>query len=325
MEQNKTVRRHKDKRNRNALRLSLSKEQFAVTKLKNLLILAVALSVAVVAALPAAAQNEGEVAITLERGVCMGTCPAYTLTIYTDGRVVFNGEHNTTVEGEQEIQIEPETVEQLVAGFEAAGFFEWEDEYTEMTVSDLPYVTTSVTRDGETKTVRRYTGDSNAPLALPYLELWIDLATYSSQWTNATNSFSSVMTMNTPVMTLERQACFGTCPVYMVAVFADGSVVYLGLNHVDEVGIRTANVSPDDVEFLAMETELFGYFGWNDEYLDMKITDQAYVTSSLNYNDQWKEIRRYDGDFNAPIGLVRFEDRIDTLVNIDQWIGNGGR
>lgn len=285
------------------------------------MILVVAIATAAIFAIPAAAQDEAEVAITLERGACFGVCPVYTLTIYTDGTVIFNGERHTTVEGEQSIQIDPGIVANLIAGFEESGFFEWEDEYTHMSVSDLPYITTSVTRDGETKTIRRYTGDTSAPQALPYLELWIDLATYSIQWTGATNALTDVTGINTPVMTLERQACFGTCPVYSVAVFEDGSVVYLGINHVDAVGVRTATVDPERVEFLAMETALFGYFEWNDEYTEMKITDQAYAVSSLNYQDQWKRITRYDGDANAPVGLVRFEDRIDRLVNVEQWVG----
>lgn len=302
-----------------------------MSKLRNVLILAVALS-AVLFALPAAAQGEvsqneteaKEVAITLERGACLGVCPVYSLTVYTDGTVVFNGENHTTVEGEQTIQIDPDVVENLIAGFEEAGYFDWEDEYVEMTVSDLPYVTTSVTRDGETKTIRRYTGDTSAPLALPYLELWIDLATYSSQWTGSTASFADFVGADSPVLTLERQACFGTCPVYSVAVFADGSVIYLGLNHVDAVGVRTATVSAEDVDFLAMHASSIGYFEWNDEYTDMKITDQAYVVSSVRYEDQSKRITRYEGDFNAPVGVVRVEEMIDDLVNVEQWVGNGG-
>jgi hypothetical protein len=29
-----------------------------------------------------------------------------------------------------------------------------------------------------------------------------------------------------PVITLERGACFGTCPVYKLSIFADGRVEY---------------------------------------------------------------------------------------------------
>ena len=271
-------------------------------------------------AFSATAQDEAQVAITLERGPCFGECPVYSLTIYTDGTVVFNGERFTEVEGEHTLQIEPEVVDQLIAGFEQAGFFEWDDEYTDMSVTDLPYITTSVTHDGETKTIRRYAGDNSAPLALPYLETWVDIAAYTSQWTGVPTSFSSVMSINTPIVTLERQACYGMCPVYTVAVFEDGTVVYIGLQHVAQTGIRTASINPDEVQFLAMQAASFGYFGWNDQYMNMTITDQPYVFTSLRWEDQYKQIERYDGDFNAPVGLVRFENLTDELVNVKQWV-----
>jgi hypothetical protein len=290
-----------------------------MSKLRILSVLVTVLA-AVLFTIAATAQDEAQVAITLEHGVCLGECPVYTVTIYTDGRVVFVGERFTDVECEQTIQIEPEAVNQLIAGFEEAGFFEWDDEYTDMFVTDLPYITTSVTRDGVTKTIRRYAGDNSAPLALAYLETWIDIAAYTSQWTGVSTSFTSVMSVNTPVVTLERQACFGVCPVYSLAVYEDGTVVYVGLNHVVKTGVHITSIDPEQVEFLAIQTVNFGYFDWNDQYMEMRITDQSYVFSSLRWEDQYKQIQRYDGDFNAPIGLVRFENLTDELVNVNQWV-----
>lgn len=87
---------------------------------------------------PAAAQDnepDAEVAVTLERGACFGACPIYKVTIYTDGTVVYEGERFVEVEGRQTTNIEPEVVEQLVAGFEAAGYFDWQDEGREEKIS----------------------------------------------------------------------------------------------------------------------------------------------------------------------------------------------
>lgn len=272
-------------------------------------------------AMPAAAQGAGaEVAVTLERGACFGACPVYKVTIYTDGTVVFEGQAHVDAEGQQTTTIEPQVVEQLVAGFEEAGYFDWEDEYTEMTVTDLPTITTSITRNGETKQITRYAGDSNAPVELPYLEAWIDLAAYTGQWTGVSNWMANVAPSSTPVMSLERTACFGMCPVYGLAVFADGEVVYVGVRHVATPGVRTTQVDPGEVEFLAMQTADSGYFGWEDEYTWQIVTDQPSAITSLNWQDQYKTINRYDGDPNAPIGLVRFEERIDRLANSGQWV-----
>lgn len=272
---------------------------------------------ALLATMSVAAQ-ERQVAFTLERGACFGACPRYTVTIYTDGTVEYNGERFVDVEGEQTSTIDSAVVEQMIAGFEAAGYFDWNDEYTEMRVSDLPYFVSSVTRDGVTKQIRHYAGDENAPLLLSYLENWIDYAANTAQWTGASDTV--IYGSQQPVVTLERGACFGTCPIYNLYIYADGTVVYLGINHVAVAGVQTSQIDPADVEWLVQEMEVSGYFEWNDEYMQMFITDQAYVTTSVSTDDNFKQITRYDGDPNAPVGLVRFEDRIDRVVNSAQWV-----
>ncbi|MEP7293122.1 MAG: DUF6438 domain-containing protein [Chloroflexota bacterium] len=283
------------------------------------LILFFALMIAVVAVVPAAAQ-ERQVAVTLERTACVGTCPVYSVTIYTDGTVEYNGERFVDVTGEQTATIDPAVVEQLVAGFEAAGYFDWNDDYTEMHVTDMPTITTSVTRNGEIKQIVRYAGDDTAPIALPYLETWIDIAANTSQWTGAENSPTNVNSMNSPMITLERQPCFGMCPVYTLSIFEDGTVVYVGIDHVAVMGVQIGAIEASQVELLVQEMELSGYFDWQDEYTQMLITDQPTAITSIATDEQYKQIVRYDGDPNAPIGLVRFEDRIDRVVNVSQWV-----
>ncbi|MBI1257727.1 MAG: hypothetical protein GC204_09675 [Chloroflexi bacterium] len=290
-----------------------------------------ALMLTVLAVMPAAAESatpeatpeitpEGQVAITLERTACFGTCPVYTVTIYTDGRVVYNGEQFVDVKGEQTSSIDPATVEQLIAGFEAVGYFDWNDSYTDMYITDQPYITTTVRRDGVTKQIDRYAGDESAPLALPYLENWIDLVANTNAWTGADISASSVMSMNAPTITLERTACNGVCPIYQLSIFEDGTVVYTGIDHVAVTGVQTTQIDPSAVELLVREMTASGYFDWNDEYSKFVITDQATVITSISTAEGYKRISRYDGDPNAPVGLVRFEDRIDRVVNTDPWV-----
>lgn len=261
--------------------------------------------------------NEPGVVITLERTACFGACPIYSVSILEDGTVLYNGERFVDIEGEQTGQIEPELVAQMVEAFAEAGYFEWDAEYTNMTVSDLPYIITSVTRDGETHTIRRYAGDASAPVALPYLEQWIDLMANTGMWTGVPTDMSSAnYSMNSPVATLQRDPCFGFCPVYNVAAFEDGTLVYVGVRHVDKLGVHVYQVEPDAVESVVHRAELSGYFNWQDAYDHMLITDQATVTTSIQTDDNSKRIVRYDGDPNAPIGLLRVEESIDQLLEM---------
>jgi hypothetical protein len=275
-------------------------------------------------ALPAAAQ-QGKPVITLERTACFGTCPIYTVAIYADGTVVYNGERFVDVTGQQTGSIDPETVKQLVAGFEAAGYFDWNDSYTDMHVTDQPTITTSITRDGITKQIARYTGDSSAPLALPYLENWIDLAANTSQWTGKEVSpTSGGMIGGQPVViTLERTPCFGKCPVYGLSIFEDGTVVYVGIKDVAVTGVQVGHVDPSVVvNMLTGMMKATGYFDWQDEYTHMTITDQPTIITSLSTAEQGKRIVRYAGDANAPVGLTWIEDQIDRAVNSAQWVAS---
>jgi len=282
-------------------------------------VLSVLIALLLLFTLPISAQ-ESEVRLTLERQPCFGACPVYTITIYADGTVVYNGERFVEVEGEQISSIPPETVDKLVTIFEEAGYFDWDDEYIEQTVTDLPYVTTSVTRDGETKQIGRYEGDSNAPVDLPYLENWIDEIVHSEQWVGQAPPLPYFTSAGQPVITLNRDYCFGMCPVYSLVLHDTGTVVYRGFDHVNEIGIRVGSVDAPLVESLANEMQVFGYFDWQDEYTEYFITDQPTVITSLTWDGQSKRILRYDGDPNAPVGLVRIEDRIDQIANSSQWV-----
>lgn len=281
----------------------------------------IALLLTFVSSFAVAQETDSEVALTLSRTPCFGTCPVYTVTIYTDGTVVYEGENFVDITGTQSYEIDPEIVQQLVDGFADAGYFEWNDEYTEMLVSDMPSVITSVTRDGETKQITRYGGDSSAPLMLAYLETWLDLMVNTAQWTGVSPQPAHFTPDMTPVITLERGACFGFCPVYNLVIYDNGTVIYTGISNVEVVGVRMIEIDTLSVMSLADRMSLTGYFDWQDEYTEQLITDQVTVITSLSWDNNYKRITRYDGDPNAPIGLYRFEQEIDAIVNVSQWVG----
>lgn len=121
--------------------------------------------------------------ITLERTACFGTCPIYTLTLYSDGRVVYNGDKFVEITGEHEAQIDPLEVRALVDLMLNGGYFDLEDAYTNRTITDAPSALTSLSIDGRAKQIERYLGDESAPYFLNQIETLIDLAANSEQWT----------------------------------------------------------------------------------------------------------------------------------------------
>ena len=73
------------------------------------------------AAPPALPAASGEAGVTLERTQCYGTCPAYTVAAFADGRVMFEGREHTARPGAAEWRVAPAVVAGLVAAAERAG------------------------------------------------------------------------------------------------------------------------------------------------------------------------------------------------------------
>jgi len=124
-----------------------------------------------------------------------------------------------------------------------------------------------------------------------------------------------------PLATLERTACFGTCPVYKVAIFRDGTVEYEGERFVKTKGRATGHIGAKQLAELQELFQQSGYLQFNDSYERQDVTDLPYAFTSYSPAGQTKSVRHYLGDFSAPRALFAVEEGIDRIVNIEQWIG----
>jgi Domain of unknown function (DUF6438) len=130
-----------------------------------------------------------------------------------------------------------------------------------------------------------------------------------------------------PAITLERTACFGTCPVYRLAVTADGTVSYEGRANVRQLGRATAQVPPRAVEALLGELEGAGYFSFANRYTGAERACGRYVTDlpsaiiSVNYRGRSKRIVHDQGCGSAPGALTVLARRIDEVLRSGRWTG----
>ena len=138
--------------------------------------------------------------------------------------------------------------------------------------------------------------------------------------TGCTSAQSNASNNQDVVITLERTACFGTCPVYSLTIRGDGTVVYDGKEFVEVKGTTETTISQDQVDQLISEFEKVDYFSLNDNYTERTITDAPTVITSIRLNGKIKTIKHYHGDLSAPEELAELEDRIDEIVNSAQWI-----
>src|ERR1700730_2925658 len=118
-------------------------------------------------------------------------------------------------------------------------------------------------------------------------------------------------------ISLERTACFGTCPVYTLTVYSDGKVEYEGKEHVKEKGARSSKI--DEKLFLRLleKADEIGFFKLNDRY-EGRVTDLPTRITTVTKGDVSKTVRNYYG---GPKGLHDFEQLIDHVTNSAQWTG----
>ena len=125
------------------------------------------------------------------------------------------------------------------------------------------------------------------------------------------------------VIRIERGPCFGTCPVYKMTLYGDGTVRYDGKDHVSARGSQTAVIAPEKVKELAGEIERSGFFNLRDFYTEVSVTDAPTVFLYIAVDGKKKQVKHYLGDFNAPKTLETIETRIDEVAGTGRWTGIG--
>lgn len=127
---------------------------------------------------------DANTAITLDRSVCYGFCPSYSIRIGGDGTVAYVGRQFVKVVGTASSQVPLSDVQGLANEMEQANYFDLTVPETcaQGISTDFPTATTSLTLAGATHTIERYQGNACAPAVLTTLEDRIDTVANSAQW-----------------------------------------------------------------------------------------------------------------------------------------------
>ena len=124
------------------------------------------------------------------------------------------------------------------------------------------------------------------------------------------------------VITLQRSGCLGTCSVYNLTIYGNGTVIYEGIEHVNITGLQRSNISEDNIRQLLYEFKNIDYFSLNEtEIASHVVVDVPIVTTSLSVNGKTKTILHYET--TEPERLTYLENSIDEHVNSNQWIDSG--
>jgi hypothetical protein len=129
-------------------------------------------------------------------------------------------------------------------------------------------------------------------------------------------------------ITLERTACFGTCPVYKLTIKSDGSVTFDGERFTKTVGTATGKINSTNFRALVSEFEKIDYFSLADAYTPgtkqcpRMITDLPSANTSIHLNGREKSVSHYRGCGSEGVlqKLTALEDKIDELAGTEKWI-----
>src|SRR5262249_11474904 len=120
---------------------------------------------------------------------------------------------------------------------------------------------------------------------------------------------------------LRRIPCYGRCPEYSIRVYADGTVIYRGLNYVRVRSGRRIKLAPATLrtvldlfrknDFLHFKYECGG--GW---------TDDAWVELFFADGGHSRGVHHYLGCSNAPQFLTKLETEFEQLVGSERWVGS---
>lgn len=121
------------------------------------------------------------------------------------------------------------------------------------------------------------------------------------------------------ILSLQRTACFGACPAYLVEVLSDGTMRFKGERHVRVTEAVEVKLEPAVVEKLQSRFERTDFAHWPD-------FDQPTTMDLPTVVLRWRDhvVRHALGDEKAPLELTKLEDEVDALLGTERWVKGAG-
>lgn len=118
-------------------------------------------------------------------------------------------------------------------------------------------------------------------------------------------------------ITLERSPCFGTCPVYKLHLYRDGTAEYEGIQHTDKLGRHTGKISLGIFARLCYLLEREKFETLANEYSADWTDDTTCTVSVFKDGKRVKSVSDYGQQ--GPIGLWAIQELIDGLAAEISW------
>lgn len=137
---------------------------------------------------PSLSAADTSLVASLERGPCRGSCPAYKVEVWADGRVRFDGVRSVATIGMRRGTTTPAAIKQLMKSVAVSEFATADTAYVMDSkgcgsyATDLPVSKLTFRVGTKLKTIEHDPGCRNAPRFLKTLEAQVDTAAKSALW-----------------------------------------------------------------------------------------------------------------------------------------------
>lgn len=108
------------------------------------------------------------------------------------------------------------------------------------------------------------------------------------------------------IISLEKTACFGRCPVFKIIIYNNGECLYNGIKFVKKSGEYNLKINEREVDGILSQAKEIGFDNLKNEYSE-RITDLP--TTYIMINN--KKIKDYYG---APTELKDLEKLIEKII-----------
>ncbi len=217
-----------------------------------------------------------KITVELMRSGCYGSCPAYTVTVSTNG-MEFEGHSYVVALGKHTATVKPKAVLALAQKFVAADFYSMDSHY-QASVTDMPMYALSITIDGRKKEVVDYVGAwEGMPAVITALEDEVDTFARTERWINGSDGLVAAL-----------QAEHFNFKTYEAQVVLKGALTRGQSATVQEfldAGVSLQPMSPPELSEPGTEP-IFQHVGWLSAASQHVETLQILLAAGASRNDQ---------------------------------------
>ena len=119
-----------------------------------------------------------------------------------------------------------------------------------------------------------------------------------------------------PLITMQRTACYGTCPQYEISIYANGLIKYNGKAFVDRLSCFQSLLNSRIIIDITLYLESINFFQLDTAYLSA-ITDIPSVITEVNFNNKTHKVV---DRLNGPQELKKIYILMDSVyASVIKW------